>query len=979
MPHSVIFTRSLRFRVLILLALIFGVVLSVATYRALERRKSDLANATERLQLHAQLIVEQQSAAVHHTEQFIETISGTGELGGLAADPKCAETLQRYIQQNPRFSSILIVDAAGDYLCGSLPASAAANYSDRSYFQKALAGFDTVVGEAILGRLSKRWVIPFAKSLRYKAGVASGVVIVSLDLEWISRELSRGKYPSNTTLGLIDGAGTILARYPDYEKFVGKSGKDFPGFKALTTLGGEGSAVTVSHDGVARIFVFAEFLKTAGNPIYLWIGLPTDSVTASADHQFVQALAITLVLVISTFALAWLACTRYLIAPIEAIANAARKLSQGDYQARTQLEYEKDEIGSLARIFDSMAQSLTSKAELLRMNRALRVVSSFNKILVRAQDERQLLKDACVVIVEAGGYHMAWIGLAYDDAKKTILPVAYCGHEEGYLSAVEMTWDDFGKERGPTGTAIRTKKTSVIHDIYADPATSAWREEAMKLGYRSGIALPLTDRGNAFGALTIYASEPDAFHRDEVALLEELAEDVSFGIMTQRSKVERMMAENRAALLAKFDPLTDLPNRIHLISHIGKAIARAESSGEQFAVMVMSIDRFEDIHDAIGIAGADNILKQIAQRLSTAAGEIHFVARIADSYALVVPLSVEDWTAVAEELHGVMDTPFEYADIRVSVQATIGVALFPDHGIDTDSLLQHADIAIRQARGLGVPYALYSGGTETESTGHLILLTDLRKAIRDGDLTLSYQPKVSVPSLTISGAEALVRWNHGERGAISPVEFIPLAERTGLIKPLTYLVLGIALKQMASWEQSNSAIRIAVNVSPNNLRDPDFFEQLASMPKKFGASLDFLDLEITETALMEDPEKSRELLTRITELGVRVFIDDFGTGYSSLSYLATLPIHALKIDRSFVIRMEQPKYHAIVASTISMAHALGLKVVAEGVETLEQQKILVACGCDEIQGYLYSKPLPAEAFSRWKTSFEQTQAVGAQI
>jgi diguanylate cyclase len=300
--------------------------------------------------------------------------------------------------------------------------------------------------------------------------------------------------------------------------------------------------------------------------------------------------------------------------------------------------------------------------------------------------------------------------------------------------------------------------------------------------------------------------------------------------------------------------------------------------------------------------------------------------------------------------------------------------MYPAHGASADALIRRSDIAVRRARTAGIEYALYSGTGETETPQRLILLAELRKAIKDDELLLYYQPKIDVRARAVSAVEALVRWPHPARGMVPPKDFIPQAEQTGLIKPLTDWVLGAAWKQISHWQRLGIEMPIAVNVSPNTLRDPDFLKQLVALGTQAGARLDLLQLEITESALMEDPEQSHEVLSRIRDLGIQIFLDDFGTGYSSLSYIAALPIHAVKIDRSFIIRMMQHERHrAVVIAAISLAHSLGMTVTAEGVETADQAKAVIELGCDEIQGFFFSKPLPAPEFIRWKANLRWGQ------
>jgi EAL domain-containing protein (putative c-di-GMP-specific phosphodiesterase class I) len=296
--------------------------------------------------------------------------------------------------------------------------------------------------------------------------------------------------------------------------------------------------------------------------------------------------------------------------------------------------------------------------------------------------------------------------------------------------------------------------------------------------------------------------------------------------------------------------------------------------------------------------------------------------------------------------------------------------MFPTHGANADALIRRSDIAVRRARAAGIEYALYSGRGETETPQRLILLAELRKAIKDDELLLYYQPKIDVRAGAVSAVEALVRWPHAERGMVPPKDFIPAAEQTGLIKPLTDWVLAAAWKQINHWHRLGIDIPVAVNVSPNILRGPDLLKQLIALDTREGARLDLLQLEVTESALMEDPQQSHDILSRVRDLGIQVFLDDFGTGYSSLSYIAALPIHAVKIDRSFIIRMMQHERHrAVVIAAISLAQSLGMRVIAEGVETADQANAVIELGCDEIQGFFFSKPMPAAELPRWRADF----------
>jgi PAS domain S-box-containing protein/diguanylate cyclase (GGDEF)-like protein len=605
---------------------------------------------------------------------------------------------------------------------------------------------------------------------------------------------------------------------------------------------------------------------------------------------------------------------------------------------------------------------------LRRANRALRVLSTVNQALIYGESEPALLKLVCKALVDQGGYKSAWAGFAEHDQNKSVRPVAQCGVDDGYLDHAQISWADTERGRGPTGSAARTGTVQVFRDLGSDPRVLAWRAEVLRRGYASAIALPLATGPNTVGVLTIYSKETNAFDDEEVALLKELAADLSFGILTHRSNLERHRAEARVERLANFDLLTELPNRTQLISHLEEAIEREASGTDGVALMILSVDRFSEIQEGVGIAGADDLLKKVAVRLGSAAEAGHFIARIADdSFAIVIPQGdAERAHELAKHIQRVMTDPFELAGVPLDVRTTSGIALYPTHGTSADALMRRSDIAVRRARTAGIEYALYSGKGETETPQRLIHLAELRKAIKDDELLLYYQPKIDVRAGAVAAVEALVRWPHPERGMVPPKDFIPQAEQTGLIKPLTDWVLDTAWKQINHWQRLGIEMPIAVNISPNTLRDPSLLKQLIALGTQTGGRLKLLQLEVTESALMEDPEQSHDILSRIRDLGIQIFLDDFGTGYSSLSYIAALPIHALKIDRSFIVRMMQHERHrAVVIAAISLAHSLGMKVIAEGVETADQAKAVIELGCDEIQGFFFSKPLPAGEFLRW--------------
>lgn len=612
-----------------------------------------------------------------------------------------------------------------------------------------------------------------------------------------------------------------------------------------------------------------------------------------------------------------------------------------------------------------------SEKDLLRTNRALRVLSTGSSELIHAETEPGLLEAICRVCVDQGGYRMAWVGFAEHDKAKSVRPVARAGFEDGYLERTSMTWKGNDHGEGPTGRAIRTGEPQVSHNFVTDSSMAPWRDEAIKRGYRSSVALPLKHASGTFGMLAIYSDESDAFDATELRLLKELAEDLAFGIVTLRDRAQYKIAKERVEHLAYFDELTGLANRNQLMEALDQTTARLRS-GQQCALLTLNVARFGDIQAGIGVRQADELLSQVACRIREALGPGELPARLGgDEFAILVSNgSVDHARSCAQRVEQALDSPFQQAGIPISIQMRIGTALAPEHGNDPEVLLLRSGMAVRHAKRSGTMFEVYGGSTESESPRHLALITELRAAIEANQFLLDYQPRVDITTGTIAGVEALVRWLHPEQGVLPPARFIGIAEQTGLINPLTYLVLDAALLQCVRWREAGFEMPVAVNISANIFTDADFVDRVREMLQHRHIPPEYLQLEITESTLMEEPAKAHDVLDQLQRTGIEIFIDDFGTGYSSLNYVANLPIHALKIDRAFVIRMlESPRTRSVVETTISLARSLGIRAVAEGVDAKEQAEALMAMGCTEIQGFYFSRPVDAQTLQRWVEGF----------
>jgi diguanylate cyclase (GGDEF)-like protein/PAS domain S-box-containing protein len=451
------------------------------------------------------------------------------------------------------------------------------------------------------------------------------------------------------------------------------------------------------------------------------------------------------------------------------------------------------------------------------------------------------------------------------------------------------------------------------------------------------------------------------FRKGEVYRIAGLAEDI-----TERRESER---------LAYYDGLTGLANRLLFIDRVAQHLRAAASAGHKSALFVIDLERFKNINDSLGRPTGDLLLRQVAQWLTRNAGDASLVARIdADHFALVLPKVAYEGDVVRlieKSMTAFLNHPFELNDTVYRIAAKVGVALFPDDGTDADTLFRNAEAAVKKAQVSGDQYLFYASKMTDTVAGSLGLENDLRQAVDKGEFVLHYQPKVNLVSGKLTGAEALIRWNDPRTGLVPPGRFIRILEDTGLIREVGRWALHSALAEHLRWRGAGvTAPRIAVNVSALQLRSRSFVADIEQIIGRDPNAAAGLELEITESLIMEDVRHSVVTLHAIRAMGVTIAIDDFGTGFSSLSYLSKLPVDTLKIDRSFVINMAiGADGVTLVSVIINLAHALNLKVVAEGVETEEQLQQLRLLNCDEMQGYLFGQPVPGEIFeSRYLVS-----------
>ena len=523
-------------------------------------------------------------------------------------------------------------------------------------------------------------------------------------------------------------------------------------------------------------------------------------------------------------------------------------------------------------------------------------------------------------------------------------------------------WAQALREDGPT-LATRSQKGEAARQLDA-------------LGFKDRIIVPLRTEHGVIGTIEVAnrLDEVSTFDPEDMKVFVTIANHAIVSLENSLL-IDRLQDQaRRFEYQALHDGLTGLPNRDLFRTETSKAIEAAVAARESgkdvvVAVMLMDLDLFKEINDTLGHHTGDRVLREVAARLMSSVGDEGTIARLGgDEFAILLPAIADEYQAVevAKRVRFALERPFALDEMRLEVAASVGIALCPEHAAEASALLQRADVAMYHAKETGSGVEIYAPERDQYSARRLALVTELREAIQRGELAVFYQPKADLRTGRPVGVEALLRWRHPHHGLVSPDEFIPIAEHTGFIRPLTNYVLDVALDQLAHWHAEGLRIGMAVNLSVRNLLDGDLHTEIATRLRDRGIEPGYVTLEITESSVMADPGRMVGILNRLAASGIKLSIDDFGTGYSSLSYLKRLPVHEVKIDKSFVMNMATDESDAtIVRSIIDLGRNLGLRVVAEGVEDIEAWDRLAAFGCDVAQGHLLSEPGSASEISAW--------------
>lgn len=601
---------------------------------------------------------------------------------------------------------------------------------------------------------------------------------------------------------------------------------------------------------------------------------------------------------------------------LEALAKAAQRIANGDLHAVSGLE-SNDEVGDVGRAFDHMARTIETQFEEIKESR-----ESFALAVSGTNDG---IWDWNIVTDTA----------QFSPRLKAIL---------GFIDDKDQTINGIQAWKDRIHPDDREHTLKKLSDYLASDEEFFVSEH--RLRGKSGAYIWALMRGKA-------QRESNRVVRMAGSLTD----------ITGRKVQEEAMQYQ-----ALHDALTGLPNRALFYDRLEVAMRGSDRENKPLSILLLDLDRFKEINDTLGHHLGDQVLQEVAKRLETVSRATDTVARLGgDEFIMLLPgANTDQASRVISKINDAFTTDFVVDGNVLNIEVSIGITAYPEHGSDANTLIRRADVAMYAAKNSGNGSAVYDIKADAHNPGRLSLIGELRRGIERSDLLLYYQPKVNLATGSVYGVEALVRWAHPLRGMIPPGDFIPLAEGCGLIHPLTEWVLDVAMRNHYQWRLVGVELIIGVNLSVRNLQDMDLPDRIGASLKAWKIEPQWLELEITESGIMNDPVRALKILTRLDEMGVRLAIDDFGTGYSSLAYLKRLPVDEVKIDRSFVTDMLRDSSNSvIVKSTIDLGHNLGMKVVAEGVEDIECLDMLTALGCDAAQGYYISRPLESDAFLRW--------------
>jgi diguanylate cyclase (GGDEF)-like protein/PAS domain S-box-containing protein len=912
---------GLRARLLGLVLLAVLPALGLILYTAHQSGTLAARRTVDEAQVLVRLAATDYQRLVANTRQLLDTLTRLPEVRRHDA-AACNAYFTHLKSGYTQYVNLGAIGPDGRVFCSAVPTTRRVPAADRVWFQRSLKTRGFAVGDFQIGRITKQPVVVFSYPDYHADGRLHTMVFAALDLTWLNQIAVKAQLPAGSTVTLLDSQGVILSRYPDPEKWIGQSHQDAPITRIILSERREGTAEATGLDGVPRLYAFAPLLEeVSGGGAYLSIGIPRAVAFAGLARIFTHTFAGLALVTVLVFSVAWFGGDVFVLRRLRELVAAARRLGGGDLTTRTGLAHGRDEIGQLARGFDEMAVMLHARdLEFGHAMKALRDNEERFRGLVETTSDWIWEVDANGVYIYASPKVQDLLGYA---------PEEVIG---------KTPFDFMSPDEAAKIGAVFTEIVAARKPFERLENVNRHKDGRRMILETSGV--PILDRDGGFKGYR--------------------------GI--DRDITERKQAEERLAFIAYHDTLTGLPNRLLLLDRLRQAIIEAARHERRVAAVCLDLKGFKNVNDTLGHEAGDGVIRAVAERLTTCVRPGDSVARLGgDEFCILLAdiARIEDVAHVMQKIRIQLEQPLTAAGHTLHLTATLGISLYPADGADAEALLKNADIAMYRARERDEDYQYYAADMTVNAAERLALENDLRQALARRELELHYQPQVSLASGVVTGVEALLRWRHPVHGMISPAKFIPLAEETGLILPIGEWVLRQACTQARAWADAGRPLRVAVNLSARQFRQPGLDGLIRGILEETGLDPAWLDIELTESIIVHDPAAVTLILASVKKLGVQISIDDFGTGYSSLSYLKRFPIDVLKVDQSFVRDIAtDPDDAAIVRAIITLAHALGIQTIAEGVETREQLAFLRENGCGAMQGYYFSKPLPVEELTR---------------